>query len=301
MNKRITTLILAGALSALAIVAAILATGSVANAANIARGGNPPGKDREAGWGAMSVTQTVVISVVAGSPAEKAGIKAGDLIVAIDGKAVSTTLDLSNVISAKKPGDTLALDLQAAGGAKRSVTVTLGDSPTKAGTAYLGITYSFPRHGMGMERDNGGRDQSGRSNGQGDNGKGDKSAPDTGKRGYPYPAASGILVTNVATDTPASGAGIQAGDIITGFNGAAVADMAALKQDLAKAKPGDKVTLTIVRGNETKTVNVTLGDNPTQKGSAYLGITAADMPFHGRMFRSPMAPQSTPAPSGTSG
>lgn len=298
MNKRITTLILAGALGALAILAAVLATGGVANAASTARGGNPPGRGGDVDWGAIPVTQTAVISVVAGSPADKAGLKAGDFIVAIDGKAISTTLDLGNAVSARKPGDSLALDLVGADGAKRSVTVTLGDNPNKAGAAYLGITYGFPRHGMGMG------DKDRRMNPG--NGNSDKGMPGKGQRqddwrGYPAVSAAGVMVTSVATDTPAAAAGIQARDVITAFNSAVITDVAGLKQELAKAKPGDKVTLTIARGNDTQTVTVTLGDNPAQKGSAYLGITAADLPAHGRMFRQPVTPKTAPAPSGTSG
>lgn len=96
-----------------------------------------------------AISQTVVVSVVAGSPADVAGLKAGDLIVAIDGKAVTSPKDLPNVVSAKKPGDTLRLDVKAADGTSRSVSITLGKSTGNAGSAYLGVNYGFPHRVKG--------------------------------------------------------------------------------------------------------------------------------------------------------
>ena len=50
-----------------------------------------------------------VYSVNAGSGAEKAGIRQGDLIVKADGKVVTTGEELNAVRDAKKPGDYITL------------------------------------------------------------------------------------------------------------------------------------------------------------------------------------------------
>ena len=59
----------------------------------------------------LSITYGVVVTPVTGSPAEKAGIKAGDIVVAIDGKKVETQSDLRRELFRKKPGDTVNVEV----------------------------------------------------------------------------------------------------------------------------------------------------------------------------------------------
>ncbi|MBI3385684.1 trypsin-like peptidase domain-containing protein [Candidatus Gottesmanbacteria bacterium] len=66
-----------------------------------------------------------VISVVDGSPAAKAGIKADDIIAKMNGEKVTESNDLAKIISKKKIGDTLAISLDR-DGKEVNVTVTLG-------------------------------------------------------------------------------------------------------------------------------------------------------------------------------
>jgi S1-C subfamily serine protease len=69
-----------------------------------------------------------VVDVTSGGPAQKAGIAAGDLIVTVDGKPVSTADALSGLIQAHQPGDTVQVVVER-NGASRTVTVTLGTKP----------------------------------------------------------------------------------------------------------------------------------------------------------------------------
>ncbi len=48
-----------------------------------------------------------VTEVEAGSPAEAAGIQAGDIVVEIDGKIISTTTDMTSYLQSKQAGDTV--------------------------------------------------------------------------------------------------------------------------------------------------------------------------------------------------
>ncbi len=59
----------------------------------------------------LPVTYGVVVTPVTGSPAEKAGIKAGDIVVAIDGKKIETQSDLRRELFRKKPGDTVSVEV----------------------------------------------------------------------------------------------------------------------------------------------------------------------------------------------
>ena len=64
-------------------------------------------------------------------------------------------------------------------------------------------------------------------------------------------------VESVVKGSAAHKAGIRARDLITEFNGEKVADFEALTDRIAKKKPGDTVTLTILRNKQTKQVQVT--------------------------------------------
>jgi serine protease Do len=68
-------------------------------------------------------------AVVAGGPAEQAGLQAGDVIVAVDGAAVDATHDLSTLIVPHAPGDKVTLTINR-GGATKELSVTLGTLPT---------------------------------------------------------------------------------------------------------------------------------------------------------------------------
>lgn len=71
----------------------------------------------------------VVVSVVSGGPADKAGIKGGDLITAINGKPTSSLADLQDTLSTLTPGQSAKVTVQSQGGGSRTVTVTLGQLP----------------------------------------------------------------------------------------------------------------------------------------------------------------------------
>ena len=66
-----------------------------------------------------------------GSPAEKAGIQAGDVITLFSGREVWDTSDLLQIIVLHKPGDKVEVGL-IRDGQPVSLTVTLGEAPVRA-------------------------------------------------------------------------------------------------------------------------------------------------------------------------
>jgi iron complex transport system substrate-binding protein len=70
----------------------------------------------------------LVFSVVEGSPAAHAGLRAGDVIIAVDGEPLRAVEDLLAALRERSPGDRVALDILRRGG-QRSLTVTLADRP----------------------------------------------------------------------------------------------------------------------------------------------------------------------------
>lgn len=71
-----------------------------------------------------------VQDVVDGSPAQKAGIQSGDIIIQIDGKKVNTQDIISSEIQSKKVGDTISLVIWEDGNQK-NLTATLVESPNQ--------------------------------------------------------------------------------------------------------------------------------------------------------------------------
>ena len=59
-----------------------------------------------------------------GSPAEKAGLRAGDVIVRADGRAVDRVSTLQRIVRAHEPGESIAIDVMRAG-EKKSFRVAL--------------------------------------------------------------------------------------------------------------------------------------------------------------------------------
>lgn len=68
----------------------------------------------------------------------------------------------------------------------------------------------------------------------------------------------GIYVDSFADRSPAKEAGIQAGDVIIAVNDIKVRNTGELQEQVSKHRPGDKVKVTLKRGDSDKTVTVTL-------------------------------------------
>jgi S1-C subfamily serine protease len=75
------------------------------------------------------------------------------------------------------------------------------------------------------------------------------------------PRGTGIIV--VTSGGPADQAGLRPGDVIQAIGPDRTPDAAAPSQALAAARPGDQVTVTVARGGQNLTVQVTLGELPS--------------------------------------
>jgi putative serine protease PepD len=74
---------------------------------------------------------------------------------------------------------------------------------------------------------------------------------------------SGVRVASVSDGSPAAKAGLEAGDVITAFDGDTVEGADALTAAVSAKNPGDKVEVTYTRGGDSHTVQVTLGTRPS--------------------------------------
>ncbi|HEY3343202.1 MAG TPA: PDZ domain-containing protein [Anaerolineae bacterium] len=197
----------------------------------------------------ISGIQTVVVAVVSGSPADKAGLQRGDVIVSVDSKKLDATNVLSDVISSYKPGDVVTLQVVSQGQSQRDLKVTLGVNPNKAGVAYLGVSYHEGGAEMPFTR---------------------------GQMPFTQGVGSGAVIISVTAGSPADNAGLKQGDTITAVNGTAVSTPQALSSAIGALKPGAVVTLGVKHSDGTAAdVKVTLGDNPNKAGTGYLGIATS--------------------------
>ncbi len=105
------------------IVPQLIATGKVTTAGRAALGVSGATAQTYSGEN----VGVVVTAVQANGPAAKAGILVGELITAVNGRATPTFADLQAILATLKPGSRAAVAVTSASGAKRTVTVVLGD------------------------------------------------------------------------------------------------------------------------------------------------------------------------------
>ncbi len=79
---------------------------------------------------------------------------------------------------------------------------------------------------------------------------------------YGFTVSSGAVVMSVITGTGAAAGGVRQGDIIVGINGTAITSAQDVSSVISALKPGDVITLQVVRGTKHLTLHVTLGSAP---------------------------------------
>jgi serine protease Do len=77
--------------------------------------------------------------------------------------------------------------------------------------------------------------------------------------------AEGAIVAQPQADSPASKAGIVAGDVITEIDGASIKDSRELARKVGMMAPGTKIKVTLARKGEIKTLTLTLGKMPDEQ------------------------------------
>jgi M6 family metalloprotease-like protein len=163
----------------------------------------------------------VVAEVEADSPAARAGLLAGDVLVQVAGKPVAGADGLRSLLHAQAPGAVLKLAL-ARKDRPLEVPVTLAavSRPMTAGQsrAVLGVFMAPPKQGV-----------------------------------------EGIAVEQVFPDSAAARAGLEPGDLILKVDGVPLTGPSVLGDVLGKKKPGDVATLTLRWKNKVVDLKVTLG------------------------------------------
>ena len=184
----------------------------------------PVTSDIASSLGLSQVRGALVNSVTPGSPAEKAGIRRGDVITAVNGSAIKDSNDLRNDVAQMAPGSTVKLTV-VRDGKEQSLDVTLAE-----------------RKAAETERD----DEEGGANGERSGAFGMAVEPLTRERARELgiQASSGVLVADVQPGGRAADAGLRPGDVIIEVDRRPVSNPEALR---AALNDGTKPALVLVQ------------------------------------------------------
>src|SRR5216110_1199995 len=174
------------------------------------------------------------------SPAKKAGIELGDVIVALDGQPIDNTPQLQQKVAFKKPGESVEITVLRQGGERKTITVRLARAPSEADSEVASAGVKPKGEGSTKEEMLGISVQPLTR----DDAQNPRLKPVIQRGG-------GLVITDVAPDGPAfqrlRAADDPGGpDIVVAVNGVPTHTRAALGEALRKVKPGDVVTLQVL-------------------------------------------------------
>ena len=173
----------------------------------------------------------LIKSVYPGGPAANAGVRAGEVVLQVDGTDVDDMQGLNYRIATHRPGETVKLKI-AQGAAVRETSVTLTLPPENPPRDLSSIAGRNPLTGAKVEN----------------------LSPAVASDLQLSLAAKGVAIVSIADSTYASGYGLQPGDIVRSVNGVDIKTVAELKHVLEAAS--GHWDMVIERGNQKLSLSV---------------------------------------------
>jgi serine protease Do len=180
---------------------------------------------------AMNLSKTngaLVGDVLSDSPADKAGLKPGDLILGVNGNTIKNSSELRNMIAEMAPGTTVQLDILR-DQSKETVSVKLGELPANAALAAAGGSETKDLLGFTVSNID---DNTANAYNL------DKSIP-------------GVVVTSIDMSSDAYRAGLREGDVIRSFEQSRIHNVKEFSDIASELKKGETVLLRVTRDGGT--------------------------------------------------
>ncbi|MBF0497299.1 MAG: PDZ domain-containing protein, partial [Deltaproteobacteria bacterium] len=176
-------------------------------------------------------TGCYITTVVSMSPAQKSGLRTGDVILKFDGKDVAGTTQLGQMLSSRQPGDVVKI-VFIRDAKKQSAHVKIENPPLGLN---LGQTQNPGWIGADIQ---------------------DIDAVMVVQ--FNLPDKKGVIISYVAPGSPADQAGLQNGDVIKRLGAARIRDVQHFKSLISESKPGQTIRLNIFRAGQYQDVDVAM-------------------------------------------
>ena len=166
----------------------------------------------------------LVADVTKGGPAEKAGLRSGDVIVSFDGKDVSDEHDLPQIVASTKPGKNVEVTV-IRDGKEGKIPVTIAEMEPESGQTHAGGPDLSKGLGLTVQ----------------------DITPEVARH-LDIENRKGVLVSSVESGSPAEDAGFREGDVIRAINRISVKDSREFEQLMMKVKEEKTVLFLVERG-----------------------------------------------------
>jgi serine protease Do len=192
-------------------------------------------EDLAQSFGVSKAEGILVAEVTKGSPAAKAGIRTGDILLSLNRQRVIDVTDLRNRIAMTTPGSTITLRIVREGRTK-DIRVTIAEQPTRFKQA---IRMRSRKHNSSFLENMGLTLQ--------------ELTPELARK-FGYRKGQGVLITQVVPNSPADSIGIRAGQLIEEVNRIKVHSVSDLKKAVKKGRNPNHILLRIRAGEYSKYV-----------------------------------------------
>jgi serine protease Do len=206
----------------------------------------------------------VIDSVREGTPATRAGLQKGDLVLEFDGERARSARQFSRLVRETPPGQAVKMTVMR-NGSRRTVDVTPEARGSVDAQLFPGVTAGVDRAMRAFPRD-----FNFRFDGEpfawegffGSSGRlGVMVMPMSDQLAAYFGVKDGVLVSAVTDNTPAAAAGLKAGDVVIAANGRAVASAADLSREVREVQSGSSVDIRVMRDRKEITVKVTIPES----------------------------------------
>jgi len=185
------------------------------------------------GFGLKEPKGVLISDVVQESPADKAGLTAGDIVTEFDKKKVESPQDLQKVVALTPPGKGVSIKVWRDKGEK-TLEIKIGETPDDS-VALKSTNKSKTLLGLDVR----------------------PITPDVARQ-LNLRGQEGVVVFGVEDDSPAAEAGLQRGDVIREVNRQRVRSLQDFERATKDVKEGERVTVLLQRGQQSLYVAFTV-------------------------------------------